>query len=56
VGEAISLLNEAAEHIRDLSAQVQFAVDYMNDHGLLEEGCFTFPDGVTVHATQTLEE
>lgn len=35
-------------------AQLQFAVDYMNDCGILEEGCFTFPDGTTIHATQIL--
>ncbi len=40
--------------ITTLDAQVQFCVDYMNEKGILEEGCFTFPDGETVHATQEL--
>jgi hypothetical protein len=39
-----------------LEIQIQFMVDYMNDRGLLEEGCFTFPNGITIHATQILEE
>lgn len=42
------------ERVTVLDAQVQFCVDYMNDCGILDDGCFTFPDGETVHASKTL--
>lgn len=35
------------EVITDLTAKVQLLVDHLASHGLLEDGCFTFPDGVT---------
>jgi len=35
------------EAITDLTAKVQLLVDHLASHGLLEDGCFTFPDGVT---------
>jgi hypothetical protein len=54
--DADNLLNNAINHIHNLEIQIQFMVDYMNDRGLLEEGCFTFPNGITIHATQILEE
>ena len=41
-------------HLDDLESEVQFCVDYMDSHGLLDDHCFTFPDGKTVWATQTL--
>lgn len=47
-------LEYAGARIQQLDAQLHFLVDYMNDLGLLDDGCFTFPDGETVHATQTL--
>ena len=45
-------MNENAEdHISELSAKLQFAVDFMNSRGLLDEGAFTFPDGDTWFAS-----
>lgn len=35
------------EMLTDLTAKVQLLVDHLASHGLLEDGCFTFPDGVT---------
>lgn len=43
----------AKEVISDLAAKVQFAVDFMHAQGLLEDGCFTFPDGDTWHAKRS---
>lgn len=33
------------------SAYIQYLIDYLDGEGLLEEGCFTFPDGTTWWAT-----
>lgn len=46
---------EAVARVVDLAAKVQFLVDYMNSEGLLEEGCFTFPDGETWWATNSTQ-
>lgn len=47
---------ELKERIRTLEAQVQFSVDYMDARFLLEEHCFTFPDGETVYANVAIIE
>ena len=39
-------------HVEELADEVQFVVDYMDGRGnILDEHCFTFPDGHTVYAT-----
>lgn len=48
-------IDQAIERLNTLDAQVQFCVDLMDEKGILEEHCLTFPDGETVYATQTLE-
>jgi len=46
---------ELKERLITLTSQIQFCIDYMDTCNLLDEHCFTFPDGETVWATQTLE-
>jgi hypothetical protein len=31
--------------------RLQYLVNYMDGRELLEDGCFTFPDGTTIHST-----
>ena len=33
------------EYILELEIKMQILIDYMNDHDLLMDGCFTFDDG-----------
>lgn len=47
--------DELIERVNTLDAQVQFCVDYMNERGILDDACLTFPDGETVWATRTIE-
>lgn len=37
--------------LKDLQDRIQYVIDYMNSNRLLEDGCFTFPDGVTYWAS-----
>lgn len=46
----VDALTEREKLAREGSNHVQFMVNWANDLGLLEEGCFTFPDGLTVYA------
>lgn len=45
-----SLLEQCKEEVQDLAAKVQFLVNWMDSHGHLEDGTFTFPDGDTREA------
>lgn len=33
------------EVVKELTAKVQLLVEFLDERGLLEEHCFTFPDG-----------
>lgn len=44
-------IDKIKEIVGDLESQVQYLVDYMDSLGLLSEGCFSFPHGVTIWAT-----
>ena len=48
MGSSVVELREIAN---ELLAKVQYLVDYLEGRGLLEEHCFTFPDGDTWWAT-----
>lgn len=48
LAEAIDLVLEASE---ELAAEVQHLVNAMDDRGLLEDHCYTFPNGDIVWAT-----
>lgn len=44
------------EQYNTVHNQVQFLVDYMDAHRLLDDHCFTFPDGETVYSTQAADQ
>lgn len=45
---------DVMERLNVLQAQMQFVVDYMDEKGMLEEHCFTFPDGETIYASSVM--
>lgn len=41
--------------VKELTSKVQFLVEWLDDRGLLEDHCFTFPDG-DVWKAQDIED
>ncbi len=36
----------------EIAIKLQYLIDFMDDNGLLMDGCFTFPDGDSWYSTK----
>jgi hypothetical protein len=55
IAKLIETSSRLANRFDTLNNQVQFLVDYLDQLSLLDDHCFTFPDGETVYATDKEE-